>query len=94
MSRSSSSALRPHVCREPLRLLLGSAVLPPVSGRPRRPARSLLAGMAAPLTHLRRQFACRSRLSWEHLKHQHLLESTASKRAVRASTVTVKSARE
>ena len=101
MTRSSSSALRRYVCREPLRLLLDSAGLPPTNGRPRGPARSLLAGMTTPLTHLRRQFArayhwsrCRSRLSWEHLKHQHLLESTASKRAVRASTVTVKSARE
>ena len=65
-------------------------------------ARSAPVEIVTPLTHLRRQFArayhwsrCRSRLSWEHLKHQHLLESTASKRAViRASTVTVKSARE
>ncbi len=37
MTRSSSSALRRYVCREPLRLLLGSAVLPPTNGRPRRP---------------------------------------------------------
>ena len=34
MPRSSSSALRPHVCRAPLRLLPGSAVLPPTSGQP------------------------------------------------------------
>ena len=54
MSRSSASALRRYVCREPLRLLLGSAVLPPTNGRPRGPARSLHGGMAALLTHLRR----------------------------------------
>ena len=34
MIRPSASALRLYVCREPLRLLLGSAVPPPASGRP------------------------------------------------------------
>ena len=37
MTRSLARARRPHVCREPLRLLLGSAVPPTTSGRPWRP---------------------------------------------------------
>ena len=37
MTRSLARARRPPVCREPPRLLLGSAVLPPTSGQPWRP---------------------------------------------------------
>ena len=37
MTRSLARARRPPVCREPPRLLLGSAVLPPTSGQPWSP---------------------------------------------------------
>ena len=63
MSRSSASALRRYVCREPLRLLLGSAVPPPAWRSTEEAARSLHAGSIGCVYYIRRRISHISRHS-------------------------------